>query len=418
MTEFRAGFLWGSATAAHQVEGGNHNNDWWEWEHRGDSPCQESSGDGIDHWNRYREDFALLASLGQNAHRFSLEWSRIEPAENEFSHAALDHYARVLDSLHDQGLTAFVTLYHFTLPRWFAQRGGWMADDAVQLFGRYVERVADRLGDLMPYVGTVNEPSVLVANAYLTGAFAPGEKDIEKCRQVNRTLAVAHRVAVAALRSGRGRPAVGTCLQISPVDPLRPGDPDDLATVRKIQDFFADPNLDDLAAADDPGDFVGLQYYSRGLADATAPSLSCPPPEGAETTQMGWEVYPAGFGRVLRELATLGLPIIVTENGIATTDDEQRRRFLTSHLTELKKAIDDGVDVRGYFHWSAFDNFEWGTYTPRFGRIGIDRDNDLRRIVRPSAVLYGEVARANSLAPVLDVEYGDVALDALSAGAV
>lgn len=163
MTDFPRDFLWGSSTAAHQVEGGNTNNDWWRWEHTPGSTAREPSGDAIDHWNRYESDFALLASLGQNAHRFSIEWSRIEPAEGEFSTAALDHYARVLDSLAGYGLTAFTTVYHFTLPVWFAERGGWLADGALDLFARYVGRVADAIGDLIPYACTVNEPQVVPA---------------------------------------------------------------------------------------------------------------------------------------------------------------------------------------------------------------------------------------------------------------
>ena len=164
---------------------------------------------------------------------------------------------------------------------------------------------------------------------------------------------------------------------------------------------MVDANLNYLRAAPDPGDFVGVQYYSRDLVDEHSLSVDrSGPPEGAELTQMGWEVYPAGFGHVLREVATLGLPVFVTENGIATLDDTQRVRFLASHLRELESARDDGVDVRGYFHWSAFDNYEWGTYEPRFGLIGIDRENDFRRVIRPSAVLYGEVARTGSLAPL------------------
>src|SRR5688572_6893720 len=158
MPDFPDEFLWGSSTAAHQVEGGNTNNDWWAWEHKPDSPVQEPSGDGIDHLHRYDADYALLASLGQNAHRFSFEWSRIEPAEGEFSQAALDHYKRVLESQHRHGLTPFATLFHFTSPRWFADRGGWLAPGALDLFGRYAERVAQALGDLVPYMGTVNEP--------------------------------------------------------------------------------------------------------------------------------------------------------------------------------------------------------------------------------------------------------------------
>jgi beta-glucosidase len=166
-----------------------------------------------------------------------------------------------------------------------------------------------------------------------------------------------------------------------------------------MKTFLAGVHLDDLASADDPGDFVGPQYYSRALADGSSASMIAPPPEGVELTQNGWEVYPSGLGAVLRELGAVNLPIVVTENGIATLDDEQRERFLASHLREVKAAIDDGVDVRGYFYWSAFDNFEWGSYEPRFGLIGIDRDDHLRRIVRRSAQVYGEVARTGSLTP-------------------
>jgi len=150
MRDFPADFLWGSSTGAHQVEGGNTNNDWWQWEHTPASTAVASSGDGIDHWHRFETDFALLSSLGQNAHRFSLEWSRIEPAEGEFSRAALDHYAQVLESLARHGLTAFATLYHFTLPQWFAARGGWLAPDALDILGHYVGQVATTLGDLIP----------------------------------------------------------------------------------------------------------------------------------------------------------------------------------------------------------------------------------------------------------------------------
>jgi beta-glucosidase len=395
--------MWGSSTAAHQVDGGNTNSDWWEWEHAKGTPVAESSGDAIDHWNRYAQDFALLAALGQNAHRFSFEWARIEPAEGEFSQATLDKYKRVLDTLHELGLTPFGTLHHFTLPRWFAARGGWLSRDALPLFERYVERVVGCLGDLLPFVGTINEPQILASNAYLVGQWPPGIKDIEKAREVNLTLAAAHRVAVAAVRGGTGDSKVGACLQISPVHTLRPDDEDDIALAARVRGFLVDTHLDDLRAAEDPGDFIGLQYYTRGIVDSRSESLGAPPPEDAEVSQIGQEVYPAGLGQILRDVAKLSLPVVITENGIATLDDDQRQRFLAGHLREVKAAIDDGVDVRGYFHWSAFDNYEWGTYEPRFGLIGIDRENGWRRVLRPSAVLYGEVARANSLRPLARV---------------
>ena len=200
------------------------------------------------------------------------------------------------------------------------------------------------------------------------------------------------------MRSGKGSPLAGTCLQVLPTEPYRPDDEADVAATARMRAFLVDTHLDDLRAGGDVGDFVGLQYYTRARADARSPKLLAPAPEGAEVSQIGWELYPAGFGQMLRELGQVGLPIVVTENGIATTEDSQRVRYLDGHLRELKAAMDDGVDVRGYMYWSSFDNFEWSKgYEPLFGLIGIDRDNGFRRVVKPSAVVYGEVARTGSL---------------------
>ena len=400
MPDFPPDFLWGSATAAHQVEGGCTNNDWWAWEHAEGSTAVESSGDAIDHFSRYDEDYALLASLGQNAHRISLEWSRIEPAPGEFSDAALDHYARVLDSLARHGLTAFVTMHHFTLPVWFADRGGWLAPDAVELFARYVAVVAERLGDRIPYACTINEPQIVALMGYAVGHFPPGVQDHAAAVQVNEVLMKAHRAAVAALRACPAK--VGVCLQLPLIEPLRADDESDVMVADLLRGLMVDSHLQDLRDGGDVGDFVGLQYYFRMRIDASRHDFQAPPPDGAETTQMGWEVFPAGFGQMLRRVADARLPVVVTENGIATADDRQRVRFLRSHLRELAGALADGVDVRGYLHWSAFDNFEWAHgYAPTFGLVGIERADRLRRVVRPSAVLYGEVARTGSLA-VLD----------------
>src|SRR6516162_5650624 len=208
-TDFPAGFLWGSSTAAHQVEGGNTNNDWWQWEHTPGSTAVESSADGIDHWHRFDADFALLGALGQNAHRFSVEWSIIEPAKGEFCRAALDHYARVLESLACHGLTACATLYHFTLPQWFAARGGWLARDALDIFGHYADKVATTLGDLIPYACTVNEPQIVAIAGFAGGYFPPGHRDLDEARRVNTVLAQAHRVAPASSRCGRKVPTIG-----------------------------------------------------------------------------------------------------------------------------------------------------------------------------------------------------------------
>ncbi|MBV8294605.1 MAG: family 1 glycosylhydrolase [Mycobacterium sp.] len=398
MRDFPADFLWGSSTGAHQVEGGNTNNDWWQWEHTPGSPAVESSGDGVDHWHRFEAEFGLLSALGQNAHRFSMEWSRIEPAEGEFSSAALDHYAKVLESLARQGMTAFATLYHLTLPQWFAARGGWLATDALDIFGRYVQKVATTLGDRIPYACTINEPQLVALASYAVGNFPPGHRSLDEAARVNAVLAEAHRFATEALRAGAGSPKIGTCLQLPLIEPLRADSAEDAAAVAFVRQFMVDFHIDDLRNGGDVGDFVGLQYYTRVLIDATNPQLVATPDENAETTQMHWEIYPEGFGRMLRRVADAGLPIFVTENGIATDDDAQRVRYLIAHLQQVKAALADGVDVRGYMHWSSFDNFEYNHgYTPTFGLIGIDRQNGYRRIVKPSAAVYGEIARSGCL---------------------
>ena len=395
MRDFPDGFLFGSSTAAHQVEGSNVNNDWWAWEHAPGTPAVEPSGDAIDQLHRYDDDFALLAGLGQNAHRLSLEWSRIEPEPGEFSRAALEHYRRVLGSLGEHGLTALVTLHHFTLPRWLAARGGWASRDAVDRFERYRERAAAALGNLMPYACTINEPQIVARFGYLEGAFPPGVRDPALWRRVTRTFIAAHDAAVRALGAGAGSPQAGICLQMPALEPARPNDPGCVALCAELQREMVDVYLEDLS-----GDFVGVQYYTRERLDPAVPNHNAGPPEGAPLTLMGWELFPEGLHRAITTAAAgSGLPVIVTENGIATADDAHRIDYLRDHLTQVGRALDDGVDVRGYMYWSSFDNFEWNEgYRPTFGLVGIDRDNGLERVLRPSAEWYGEVARSRRLA--------------------
>jgi beta-glucosidase len=380
--DFPEGFLFGASTSAHQVEGGNVNNDWWAWEHAAGSPAAEPSGDAIDQYHRYAEDHALLAELGHDAHRLSLEWSRIEPEPGEFSRAALEHYRRVLGSLAEHGLEAFVTLHHMTSPRWFAERGGWLARDAVDVFERYCERVGQALGDLMPWACTINEPQIYAFNGYLTGEFPPGIADAEVWRRVTRTLIAAHGAAVRALGAGAGAPKAGICLELPDYAPARPGDPECEAFTAEIRRECSEIYVEDL-----PGDFVGVQYYSRERLDPALPGYVA-----------GTEVVPAGIGRAIRLAATSGLPVVITENGLATADDRERVGFMRAHLAEVAACLRDGIDIRGYMCWSAFDSFEWNHgFGQRFGLIGIDRDDDLRRVPRPSAHAYRALVRTRSL---------------------
>jgi len=396
VADFPSGFRFGSSTAAHQVEGGNSNNDWWAWEHRGRTTGMEPSGDAIDHYHRYEEDFALLASLGQDAHRLSLEWSRIEPEPGEFSAAAIGHYRRVLGSLAEHGLTAYVTLHHFTLPRWLSERGGWLAPDAVERFERYCERVAADLGDLMPFTCTVNEPQIVALFGYLEGLHPPGERNPHLWRLVTGRLREAHG---AALRAFAGASSLGICLQLPALEPARPDDPGCVALADELRtemwDAWLDPGIG--------GDWVGVQYYTRMRVDPAATTCFAPPPAGVPLTLMGWELHPEGLYEAIAGAASrTGLPVHITENGIAAADDGERIAYLRTHLEQVARALRDGIDVRAYLYWSSFDNFEWAEgYRPTFGLIGIDREDGLRREVRPSAGAFGEVARTHSLRPLV-----------------
>jgi beta-glucosidase len=390
-TDFPADFRWGSATAAHQVEGGNVNSDWWDFEHDPSSAARESSGDGIDQLNRYAEDFALLRSLGHNTHRLSLEWSRIEPAPGEFSRSALSHYRRVLTALADSGLTGFVTLHHFTLPRWFAAQGGWLGPDAIALFARYCERVTAELGDLMPFVCTINEPQMLALHGYLEGYHPPGVTNAILWKRVGRVLLQAHQAAVRAVRGGPGESEIGLAVQLPLLAPAR-DDEACQAFYRAMRGEIVDLYLDGLTGPD-RGDWLGVQYYRKQWVDPASPTIFADPPAGSRLTQMGWAVYPDGLRQILHLAGETGLPLYVTENGIATEDDTERIDYLEAHLTAVAQALGEGVDVRGYIHWSAFDNFEWSEgYRPKFGLIAVDRDKDFARIPKPSAYAFGRIA--------------------------
>lgn len=385
--DFPEGFLWGGSAAAHQVEGGNVGNDWWAWEHAPHTTAVEPSGDAIDHYHRYDADFAQLAELGHNAHRLSLEWSRIEPAPGEYSRAELDHYRRVLESAAEHGLTAFVTLHHFTVPRWFAERGGWLAPDALDRFARYCDVVADALADLMPWTCTINEPQILALFGYLLGYHPPGQRNPELWRRVTRRLIAAHAQVVDLL------PRAGLCLQMPDLQPARPDDPACVAACDALQDEMIEIYFEDL-----PGAFVGVQYYTRMRVDPAVPGGFASAPEGVRTTQMGWELNPAGLTKAVTRAASSGLPVVVTENGIATSDDTERVDFLESHLRALLDAMRAGADVRGYLHWSAWDNFEWAEgYRPTFGLIAVDREKRYNRVLRESALALGRVIRSGGL---------------------
>jgi len=384
---FPDGFVWGTATAAHQTEGGNWNNDWWMWEHDPDSPCVEPSGDAVDHFWRYPADIALLAELGFGAYRFSLEWSRIEPEEGEFSRNALDHYRRMVTCCRDHGLLPVVTYHHFTTPRWAVTGGGWEDPITAERFARFCERTATHLGDETGMVCTLNEPNIVSLMGHYLGVFPPGKRDLDAYRRANETVIRAHRLAYDAIKGGPGDAPVGLTLSMQDFQAV-PGGEDSMHDARRrMEDVFLEAVRGD--------DYMGAQMYSRLRF---GPDGILGPEAGVRTTLMGYEFWPQALEATVRRAAEVAqVPIYVTENGIGTDDDAERIEYVTEALHGLRRCLDDGIDVRGYFCWSAMDNFEWALgYKPTFGLIAVDRETQ-ERTPKPSAHWLGTIARANRL---------------------
>jgi beta-glucosidase len=397
-------FLFGASISAHQTEGGNTNSDWWWWEHISSTPCREPSGDACDFYHRFGDDIAMLAGFGLNSFRFSIEWARIEPAEGEFSRAAFAHYRRVLEACHEHGVVPIVTFHHFTLPKWLHDHGGLAYEGFPRLFQRFCDRAAQALGDRIGYACTINEPQGLGSSGWLLGINPPGhDDDRDGAQQAVDNLLEAHRLGAAAIRSRAGIP-VGVTLAIPDLqyeDGATPGSTS-LELESRITDWFLQ-----LAREDD---FIGVQSYTRfriGPEGARSPGhdwsdLTREMVETDQTTQMGYEYYPQALGTAIRRAnkSCPGVPILVTENGIATAIDEKRIAYIDTALREVLNCRAEGIDVRGYLYWSLLDNFEWAFgYAPTFGLVAVDRQTFMRQ-PRPSASWLGAVARSHALSGV------------------
>jgi Beta-glucosidase/6-phospho-beta-glucosidase/beta-galactosidase len=421
---FPKGFHWGTATSSHQVEGNNRNNNWWPWEQvPGNVKDGTTSGIATDHYNRFEEDFTLSEEFGHNAHRFSIEWSRIEPEEGRWDEKEVEHYRRVVESLHKHNLTPFATLHHFTNPIWFDEMGGWTSDRAPELLGRYAGYMAKQLGDAVPFWLTINEPSVLPAASYIAGAHPPAKRDMglamAAARNVLRSLATMHN---AVRENAPHKPKIGPVINMEYVMPASDSDEDKQAA--KLMDqywnaYWLDGLRDGVigppagSGEEVPGlkgawDFVGLNYYSRGVIGTGRGIMGLRqihPAADAETSTMGWEVYPEGFYQCITRLKQYGIPVYITENGIGTDDDEQRQSYVVRHLNEVDRAIKDGTDVRSYLHWCQQDNFEWAEgYRQKFGLFERE-EGTLNRIPKPSAYMFKEIAQKNAVPGKLVEKY-------------
>jgi beta-glucosidase len=425
-------FIWGTAVCSHQAEGHNVHSDWWEFEHQGKIKDGAVSGPAADMLNRYPEDFALMEQYGYNGFRLSVEWARIEPEQGRFSEEALLHYENVMKEMRKRNIKVCLTLYHWVLPKWVADSGGWTAPGCVRWFQRYVRRVVQRL---FPYVDlwcTLNEPTAPLFAGYVAGVFPPEKRSWPLACRVYRNLLRAHVAAHTEIMQESEKlgadkqPLIGIAHAINYVEPRNPDNP----VESKIHEFFdfmhnrvfvesmktgcipfpfgIGEKIHGLAGS---YSYMGVNYYYRM-------TLQLPkkwPPgdlidflyvEGRETTGMGYESFPPGFYEVLKYMSGFDVPLYITENGCADADQDDvlRRRYLVRHLAQMHRAIKDGMDIRGYFQWSYIDNFEWlYGFEKKLGLFALE-PGTLNRIPRPSATMYGRIAK-NGITPGLVREF-------------
>jgi beta-glucosidase len=435
---FPKGFLWGTATAAHQVEGNNTNNNWWAWEQQaGHIANEQRSGLACDWWHgRWREDFDRAAAGGQNAHRFSVEWSRIQPAPQRWDEAALDRYREMLRGLRERGLSPLVTLHHFTDPLWIEAQGGWENEAIVGNFASYVRKTVEAFQDYCDSWVTINEPNVLAAMAYLAGLWPPGRKDPMAMIKALTNIVRAHAAAYREIHALQPSAQVGMAIMIRKFTPSRRWNPlDRLSTwlFRVVFDEFFPIAISTgrlhfpgwsrrLPEARETQDFFGLNYYTT---DCVAFSPLNPTElvfrrhflPGADLSDCDYIANtPQGMFEALRWALRFNVPIMITENGVENADDGLRPRYLIQHLHQVWRAVNFNYPVRGYFHWTLVDNFEWERgWQQRFGLWELDPETQARR-KRPSADLYAEICRENGLSSDMVRRYAPEILEQMFPG--
>jgi beta-glucosidase len=403
--KFPDGFYWGAATASYQVEGNIFNTDWSKAAAEGRVPPADASS---DHYNRYKEDFDIAQSLSHNAHRFSLEWARIEPEEGRFDQEAISHYRDVLMELNKRGLKPFVTIWHFTLPLWFAEKGGFERKDAYKIFSRYAAFVTKELGDLTLGMSTMNEPIVFASNGWLRGTWPPFKRF-----SLTDKVKITNSGKQYDPRPTKGLSMLFTYLRV--VKNLAKAHNAAQQTIKKIRPdmevsiithiilFHADSTLKNRLIAAFANyhwtfafmnrvhkycDSIGVNYYVHKKFGDTVQY---------EKTDMDWDIYPEGLYDVLMMLTRYQKPLFVSEAGIADKNDIHRAQYIKKQVAAMWQAIQDGADVRGHLYWSLLDNYEWALgYEKCFGLIDINYET-LERKIRPSAYTYQEIIRSNSV---------------------
>lgn len=389
--KFPKDFLWGAAISSYQTEGNNANSDWWEWEQKGKT--KDKSGIACDYWNRWRQDHELLSELGVNSFRLSLEWSRIEPEEDVFSFAAIDQYREMLEDLKSRNIKTVVTLWHYTVPLWFAHKYNWNNKKAIDIFSRYCQKITDNLGENIDLVVTINEPRLPLNRGYLLGTRPPGKKNPVAFLRARKNMVKAHKECYRIIKKKHPKIQVGIAQFCNNFDFFGRSNFLNFIT-KKIEDFY---NWYFFKEIGEDQDFIGINYYF-GMTIGLKPPFLKMQKEREELTDMGWGIFSEGLYEIIKDAwKTYKKPIYILENGVADKTDRLREDFVVKHLRYIQKAIQEGADVRGYFYWSLLDNFEWDKgFWPRFGLIEIDYKT-LERKPRKSFWAYKEIIKNNGI---------------------
>ena len=409
---FPKDFLWGASTSAHQVEGGNHNQ-WtvwelanasrlakesekllsWRWqvpnfeEIKGQAkdPANYVSGRGVDHYNRYREDFGLVKELNLKAFRFSIEWSRIEPREGQWNQAAIDYYRNYIKEIRKRGIAPVLNVWHWTLPVWFSDKGGFKYRRNLKFFDRFMKLVAREYANLADYVITLNEPNVYATFSYQLGLWPPQEKNPLAAFMVYWNLKEAHKRAYEILKRANPKLPVGVAAQLGNIQAKSPRSLFDELSTRIMRYGW---NWWFLQRIRRYQDFIGINYYFTDYYNGWFKRNNPTQP----VSDLGWYMEPEGlYPLLLRAWSHYKKPIIVTETGVADRHDEYRRWWIEETVVAMERALSEGVDVKGYFHWSLLDNFEWAHgWWPKFGLVAVDREHGMKRTIRQSAKWFAD----------------------------
>jgi len=404
--KFPQNFLWGAATSAYQVEGNNIHSDWWEWERR--IGLKDVSGEACRHYQLYKQDFTQAKELGHNAHRLSIEWSRVEPREGDFLDTEMEHYLDVVLCLKGLGLEPIVTLHHFTNPWWLAKLGGWQNKEAVAYFLRYTEKIVARLCEHVRFWVTINEPLVYIYFSYILGDWPPQKKSFFQARIVFDNLVKAHVGAYRIIHriyaeKKNNRPLVSLAQNFQAFAGWNNSLRNKCAVY--LRNAFFNFNIIEKLKRSKALDFIGINYYTRMLVDAkkwNLRSLLLDQKEddapGMKKNSLGWDIYPQGLYDLLLSLKRFKIPLMILENGICTENDNLRWDFIRQHLKKINLAMGKDVNILGYIYWSLLDNYEWDKgFSPRFGLIELDYKTYARR-PRESAKKFAEVCKTGVLA--------------------